>query len=238
MKKKIAVIVVFSLFLLTGTTVYASEAQIDKDGQSVNADVYAEVSDEGWSCSSEVENGEAAVIIDDKMEICVQNIPQGAVRFWAVPIPKTETEAWSWFTSCFDNVGTPMHAFSIYFVDQNDTKLSAAGAVVTISCSHCTAASVGYSLMNDGTICQLKSSGTKEKMITFTADDGTYFTVVESSNGSQTSEKNDLNTGGSVSTSSKTGDDSNLILWSILMFISILGMGVIWNRRRKYDADR
>ena len=103
MKKIITLLLTITLFMSLGITAFASE-------NPTEIDVYAKVirTIEG-EYDAEIQNGAAETILDDGTSVSVTNAPNDAVALMVVPVPKTETEAWSWITSCVKKVATPVH---------------------------------------------------------------------------------------------------------------------------------
>lgn len=197
-----------SILLLMSLSVTAFAAEDD-----TQIDVYAKVvrNIEG-EYAGEVNDEEARAVTDDGITVSVTGAPDGAVALMVVPIPTTETAAWEWITSCFNGTGTPIHAFDIYFLDQDENRINANGAVVTITCPHCSGTPLVCSLTTSGAVRVLSDSN-QGTAVTFTTDGSTYYVIAEKVSSGPTDEEHDVTikepTGGDVGvsdTTPETGD--------------------------------
>lgn len=276
MKKiKKYIMVLMSLVLIASACmpVYAAEENINQSGQKIDVGVYAKVSEHTqWDYTADIRDKEATVEVDDQMAISVIDAPKGAVKLVIVPIPQTEQEAWEWINSCTEEKGTAKHSFLIFFLDQDGKQLSAEGAKVTITCTHCAYEPMVCSLKTDETVTELAKSSVGKGSVTFTADGSDYYVMLEMSDddekpggddqkpgddekpgddiqkpgndqkpGGDTQNPSDTQKPGSNqkpsgdtgSQNTKTGDSSALYQWFGICMISLIGIAVIWNRKRK-----
>lgn len=210
MKKIITLLLTITLFMSLGITAFASE-------NPTEIDVYAKVirTIEG-EYDAEIQNGAAETILDDGTSVSVTNAPNDAVALMVVPVPKTETEAWSWITSCVKKVATPVHTFNIYFVNSNGDQIAANGAVVTIRCPHCSSVPIVCSLDTDGSVHVLNTaSRTRTVGVTFTTNGSAYYVMAEKTASPDPEEDHDVDikepTGGNVEISDKTPETGDTV---------------------------
>ena len=221
MRKTIALFL--SLFLLLSQSVTAFAAEEEKQ-----ADVYAKaVRTTVGVYPSEIDDDTAEVTTEDDITITVTDIPEGAVRLMVVPVPKTEREAWVWITACMEDTGTPIHTFDIYFEDADGNRINADGAVVTIDCPHCSGTPKVCSLTTGGTVRILNDSA-QGASVTFTTDGSTYYVIADKAPADHPGD----------SDIPQTGDNSNIVLWSGILVMSLMALffPVFWKRRKKDEA--
>lgn len=209
MKKCMTFILTALLLLSCVVPAFAAEVS-DKTQIDVNAK--AEYTIEG-TYPAMLENGSGTVKTGDGTTVTVENAPSGAVRLIVVPIPTSETEAWSWITACLKGKGTPIHTFDIYFADESGNRINAIGAVVTIDCPHCTAKPMACSLTTDGKVNEL-SNNARSVSVTFTTDGSPYYVMAEkTSTPVDDDHKVDVKdpTGGKVDISDKTPNTGDTV---------------------------
>lgn len=191
--------------------------------ENENVDVIVKyVKDIAGEYSATVKNGNAEVDAGG-VSVSITGAPAEAVRLVVVPVPKSETEAWKWFSTSMEKVGTPLAVYDIYFVDEAGTRLSASGAKVTIDTPSYSGELILCSLASDGKPTTLEST-TKRGKTTFAANDGSYFALAEKKASTSGSTK--------PSTTPSTGDQ--IWFWgglglSALLVLLIL---IIWKRKK------
>lgn len=174
---------------------------------------------------ADVQNGTASVSAAG-VTISVTNAPLGAVKLVVIPIPTGEEQAYEWFGDCLKNIGKPVAAYEIYFLDADGKELSVDGANV----------SIGYSGGKELTVCGLSVSGNYQDLsaknengtVTFTANNSDYFVIVQK--GEKTPD---------MPTSPPTGDSTNLLIWIVSMVVSLfLLFFLLFWKRRKQDEEQ
>lgn len=217
-------------------------------------DVYARAVRESDAYTAPVEDGEASVKLNDGTSVTVSGIPDGGLWLVVYPIPETERDAWDWFESCMEAYGTHLYPMEIYFIDQDGNRTEAGGvATVTVRTPGTYETPVICRLLTDGQVTALDGSA-EGKRITFRMDRNGYYVLAEKkagsgsgsgghgSSGSKTAHTSGTASGdvsGSAGTgiagfaSPKTGDDSHILLWAVLLCIAAAGAAVIVIRRRR-----
>lgn len=172
MKRTLIILLALLMMLSCATVCFASE-----ESKNVLAKY---VGEDKWTAAPVSGQEETVAGLPDSTTVTVENAPGGAVKLFVYSIPTSETEAWSWIKSCFDGKGTPVHAFDIYFADENGNRINANGAVVTIDCPHCTTKPTVCSLTTSGTVSEL-SNNARSVSVTFTTDGSHYYVLTEKS---------------------------------------------------------
>lgn len=181
MRKITTLLTVFALLLSCSLTAFAAEDHLDEGKSQTDIGVYAkaEYNVEGVH-SADIEDGKADLTIDDGTSVSVTGAPEGSVRLMVVPIPETEKEAWEWIESSLKATADPVHTFDIYFEGQDGKRIDADGAVVTLTCPHCTAVPIVCSLDTDGTVHVLSGSAkARSNTVTFTTNGSAYYIMAE-----------------------------------------------------------
>lgn len=197
---------------------------------------------------------EMSVKLPDDTQVTVKKIPSDAARLIIYAIPASETEAWAWIRSCFEKKGTPVQAFDIYFADAEGNRLNAGGAVVTIAGAVCSGRETVYSLTTDGQVETLDAE-VRSGAVSFVTNGSHYYIMEEKA--AETEQESETETsdiesesdteavGGNIGSSMNgtgsvqnpaTGDESNIMLWSLLAMISgaaLVGTGICFGRRNK-----
>ena len=175
---------------------------------------------------AEIKNGTATA-----EGVTVTGAPTNAKTLVVVPIPSSVSEAYEWFIDCLENVGKPLVAYEVYFLDADGNRISANGATISIGCS----------ANGDLTVCSLTAGGSykdlsaeiKNGSAVFTANDGDYFILTEKNTDKP----------GNIPTepiNPPTGDDSMIWLWIVLATISagMIFFLVFWKRRKREEEEK
>lgn len=228
MKKIVMVLLSFTLLLFFGLTVFAAE------NEPAEIDVYARyVSAGDGEYTAEIISAAANITMEDGTVISVSGAPERAVTLVVVPIPTSEKEAWEWFAECLKNTGTPVLAYDIYFLDSDGNCFNADGAVITMTAPSVDGTLIACSVNTDG-IGEGLASAVNAGKITFTTNGSHYYVLAEKAGAAQTDDPEEPLTPENPSTSEisnptdtpKTGDNSNLLPWIILLTIS--GAGILF----------
>lgn len=236
MKKMLTIL--FSLLMVLSCTAICSAAEESK------AVLAKYICEDQWTEVSVEDRTETTVELPDGTKITVDHIPGGAMKLFIYPIPKSQKKAWTWIENCFEGKRTPIHAFDIYFADESGNRMNANGAVVTIVCSHCSGKVVPYSLTINGTVKELNSN-IRSDSVTFTTDGSHYYVMTDKISESATDDEqkteNQESAGKKADSSAKipkTGDNSRLGMWFILVLISAVCICTLMTlrfRRRKRE---
>jgi len=181
MKRLIAIAFALMWILSCALYVSATETDLDSTASSADIDVYVTVAEqiEGVYYSP-VTDGNAQAAVDGGITVGVANAPEGAVQLRVIPIPDTEEKAWTWVEEALEGKAKAVHAFGIYFENQNGNKIAANGTEVTINCPHCSASPYVYSLDTAGNLVELKApSAARTVSVTFAANGSDYYILAE-----------------------------------------------------------
>lgn len=164
--------------------------------------------------------------------------PANAKTLVAVPIPSSVNEAYEWFGQCLEEIGKPLAAYEVYFLDANGNRISADGATISIAVSG----------NKDLTVCSLTTGGdykdlsaeTGNGSAVFTANGGDYFILTERKSdepGDIPTEPGDIPT---EPTTPPTGDNSMIWLWVMIAVISVgmIFFLVFWKRRKEDEEEQ
>lgn len=209
MKKFTAFIAAVLLVMLSSASVFASEYASYAARQQTKIGVSAQYIDNSQPDKIPIdENGQGTTILPDGTEIAVSGIKNTDWELYIDPIK--DSTALDWIGSILSDKAAKFFAFHIYFMNSSGVVKSADGVTVTVKLPDKLTSPMGYSLTNDGTLSKMSLTAKKGR-ITFKTDGNPYFILGE-------------NLRGTVSADSgkapKTGDNTKLALWFMLLFTS------------------
>ena len=209
MKKFTAFIAAVLLVVLSSASVFASEYASYAARQQTKIGVSAQYIDNSQPDKIPIdENGQGTTILPDGTEITVSDIKDTDWELYIDPIKDSATL--DWMKNLLSGKTTKFFAFHIYFMNSSGVVKSADGVTVTVKLSDKLTAPMGYSLTKDGTLSKMSLTAKKGK-ITFKTDGNPYFILGEKLTGSAYADSGEA---------PKTGDNTNLTLWLILLFLS------------------
>ena len=127
-------------------------------------------------------------------------------------------------TICLEGKGKNISPFEIYFTDKKENRIAVDG--VTISLSDALKNSSAFSLNSKGTLKTLSVQSRNGQMI-FQADGSYYYILAEKT-------EQDVNHAGSGAASgAKTGDDTPLELYMVLLFVGLITTSIAGLCRKK-----
>ena len=172
--KKILTVILAAVILLSSSSVcFAAETE--------TVDVYAMYVGQSIKTTVNIPDGETGVTatLPDGTEITVTNIPEDAKNLVIIPITSDTAEAYEWVTECLEEVGVPVIAYDIHFLDANGDRVNANGAKVSIAVSGSDLAV--YSVTTAGIATPLSSTVSNGK-VSFITDGSHYYAVAGKKN--------------------------------------------------------
>lgn len=209
MKKFTAFIAAVLLVLLSSASVFASEYMSYSARQQTKIGVSAQYINNSQPDKIPIdENGQGTTILPDGTEITVSDIKD---TDWELCIdPIEDSNALDWMKDILIGKTTKFFAFHIYFMNSSGVVKSADGVTVTVKLPDRLTFPMGYSLTKNGTLSKMSLTA-KEGKITFKTDGNPYFILGEKLYGGVSADSG---------IALKTGDNTNLTLWLILLFLS------------------
>lgn len=166
------------LFALSTPTYAATTDIFAENSYSIGVYAMAKFEIEG-EFSAPVVGDEATVVLDDGVRISAKNTPDGSCRLVIIPFSQNDTTAYKWVTDSIKDKGAPLHAYDIFFIDNEGNRINAEGALITLSCPHCTSEdAVVCSLTPNGTSKLLSAAGSRNSL-SFTTDGSHYYVSCE-----------------------------------------------------------
>lgn len=196
---------------------YAAAETLAEEKRSVNIDVvadYVKNTSDPKRFYGEITDGRATVTTDDGATVAVSGVQADGLTLVVLPIMKSETAAWEWFSSCLKNYGTNLYPVDIYFIDKNGNRVEYNGSFsISITTPETyTEPSVFY-LSTDGKVTPLDST-VNGNAVTFQISHNSYYVIAEK-----------LQSTPDDPDSPPTGDTSNKPLWIALVLVA--GVGVV-----------
>lgn len=247
MKKISLIVVALMIFFSAGVSVSAETVE------QQDVDVIAQYiqTTEGLN-KAPIENGKGSLTTEEGSTVSVSGAP-GTARYLVVcPISK-DTEGGTWLIQCLNGRGNFICAYDIYFLDEAGNRISANGAIVTISSPVDTDNLTVYAVSSAGAVTAMNYSALNN-CVTFTASEYSYYVFAEKAAsqisatptqtpdngaGSNQSDRpaNGENGESQANAVPKTADDTNTAGFEIALLISAAVIGIILKKRNSYKAS-
>ena len=245
MKRFVTFFLICILTVYSTTICYAGNSALTGEQGQTDFGIYATyIAGKTEYLTSSVQNGKAEIQLPDGRRIVVSGVTDNSLTLVVYPITSQDTEAWEWFATCLEGKGKNISPFEIYFIDKKGNRIAVDG--VTISLSDALKNSSAFSLNSKGTLKTL-SVQSRDGQISFQADGSYYYVLAEKPEQdipnepttqptTQTDADNstDVNhTGNGQASGAKTGDDTPLELYIILLFAGLITAsiaGLYWKK--------
>ena len=177
--------------------------------------------------------GSGGGTLPDGTEISVTGAPAGATYLVVRQISQMLTEPYKWFKDVLGNKS--MQAYEIFFRDDLGNRIAANGATIKVSTPSGMTEIVVYSVDPDESNAKL-TVNIKDGKAIFRTDGKRYYVLTGTISG--TTPDPDVPKPDDPNDPPKTGDESNMMLWIILLIVAFVGMVlcVVLGKRRKKDS--
>lgn len=244
MKRFVTFFLICILTVYATTICYAGNSALTGEQGQTDFGIYATyIAGKTEYLTSPVKNGKAEIHLPDGRRIVVSGVTDNSLTLVVYPITSQDTEAWEWFATCLEGKGKNISPFEIYFIDKKGNRIAVDG--VTISLSDALKNSSAFSLNSKGTLKTL-SVQSRDGQISFQADGSCYYVLAEkpeqdipnepTTQPTQTGADNstDVNHSGSGAASgAKTGDDTPLELYIVLLLVGLITTSIAGLCRKK-----
>ena len=231
MKKISLILVALMIFFSAGISVSAEtveQQEIDVIAQYIQTT-------EGLN-KAPIENGKGSLTTEEGGTISASGAP-GTARYLVVcPISK-ETEGGTWLLQCLNGRGNFICAYDIYFLDEAGNRISAKGAIVTISAPMDTDNLTVYAVSSDG-VATATNYSAQNNCVTFTVSEYSYYVFAENAASQITADSNQSgspangeNGESQANAVPKTADDTNTAGFEIGLLISAAVIGIMLKKR-------
>ena len=241
MKRFVTFFLICILTVYSTTICYAGNSALTGEQGQTDFGIYATyIAGETEYLTSPVKKGKAEIQLPDGRRIVVSGVTDSSLTLVVYPITSQDTEAWEWFAACLEGKGKNISPFEIYFTDKKGNRIAVDG--VTISLSDALKNSSAFSLNSKGTLKTL-SVQSRDGQIMFQADGSYYYVLAEKTEQDIPNEPTtqpitqtgtDVNhTGSGQAFGAKTGDDTPLELYIILLFVGLITAsiaGLYWKK--------
>lgn len=238
MKKLISILLTTLVLLSCPVTAFAAETTVNQESEQVDIGVYAKYEQkEVWDSVPTDDNGNAKATLPDGTEVTVSGITDKSWRLVVEPVTATEKAAFDWMTGCVSGKAKNCSAFYVFFLGADGKEHPASGVTVTLKLPSKLAAPVAYSLDKSSAATKLDSTSS-DGLLTFKANGSPYYILGEKvSGGDSTKPGTDPTKPGTDSP--KTGDDTNLVLWIVVLIVSAAGMIVliVFFKKKKHKTE-
>lgn len=219
----IAGIILFSCTV----TAFAAEVHLNEEQPTQEIGVYVKYVDNIVRNDIPTDgNGNGTITLPDGTEIEVNGTDSTKGQLVIDLI--TEKDALDWIGGIVNGKAKDTVAYHIYYVDEGGDMKSAKGITVTVKPKTAMQNTVGYTVNSDGKVKDLTIKADNGS-ITFTANGDPYYVfgekitpTVKPGNGAP-----------------QTGDNSNMMLWFILLMVSggMLVGTVVYGKKKKYNVQ-
>lgn len=245
MKRFVTFFLICILTVYSTTICYAGNSALAGEQGQTDFGIYATyIAGKTEYLTSPVQNGKAEIQLPDGRRIVVSGVTDSSLTLVVYPITSQDTKAWEWFAACLERKGKNISPFEIYFTDKKGNRIAVDG--VTISLSDALKNSSAFSLNSKGTLKTL-SVQSRDGQISFQADGSYYYVLAEKTEQdnpnepttqptTQTGANNstDVNhTGRGKASGAKTGDDTPLELYMVLLFVGLITTSIAGLCRKK-----
>lgn len=207
---------------------YAEEKISDENKEIVVGDVYAKYMNNTDKMTVSVKNGHAVVETDNKYIILFTDIPDYVVTLRVMFIPSSETTAWNWFSECIGHEYVIQSILDIWFEDAGGNRVNVSG--VNVEIVNVSDNVIVFSVSVSGKVKELNCSHENEDIV-FKTDESYYYVLTQKDNFISESEyEQESNLISNETKSPATGDENNIIWWSIIMILSFCIGILIWKK--------
>lgn len=238
--KKIIVFIGTALMIMSmSITAFAGEMAMNK-GQSKEIDVKAKavytLPEDMYISPINSGKAEITTVSGAKITVSVEdNILEG-LRLNVIEIVEDDVEAYGWISEVMKDTAEKFTAYDIYFTDSQGRTVSVSGNVmVAVTTPNCYASPKAFHISTDGKVEEVDSkqiNGNTE----FVANTFSYYAVADK-------KANNDNNGGTVNPINptepskpdvpKTGDNSNIQLYAVILLATALMIVILETKRRK-----
>lgn len=196
---------------------------------------------------ADVQDGQAQITLPDGNSVTVQGeaLPEGLL-FVVEPL---DTEIYTWIESCMEGKGTNIRAYDIYFLDDSGNRYEITEPItVSFSLNGEYRNPVVYYISESGETQRMTTSVSGDQ-ISFVTDHNSYYALAEQVGTEETGGSGNTSGGsggqsgttgsasGTTSTDSpKTGDETQIGLWTGVMAVSMLVLLSLAAKVRKKKA--
>lgn len=238
MRKLVSIFLTTLVLLSCSVTAFAAETTINKESEQVDIGVYAKYAkEEVWNTVPTDDNGNAEATLPDGTKVTVSGIPDQNWQLVVEPITAAEKAAWDWMTGCVSGKIKNCSAFYVFFLDADGQEHPASGVTVTIKLPSKLSDPMTYALDKSGTPTKLDSTSS-EGTLTFKANGSPYYILGEKTDGGTPVKPG---TDPTTPDSPKTGDDTHLVLWLVILLASaacILVLVLFYRKKKHRDTEK
>ena len=245
MKRFVTFFLICILTVYSTTICYARNSALTGEQGQTDFGIYATyIAGKTEYLTSPVKNGKAEIQLPDGRRIVVSGVTDNSLTLVVYSITSQDTEAWEWFATCLEGKGKNISPFEIYFIDKKGNRIAVDG--VTISLSDALKNPSAFSLNSNGTL-KILSVQSRDGQISFQADGSYYYVLAEKTEQDNPNEpttqpttqtgadnSTDVNhTGSGKASGAKTGDDTPLELYMVLLFVGLITTSIAGLCRKK-----
>lgn len=225
--------------------------------ESVEIPVIVQYVQQATWVEAPVVEGQVSVELEDGVQILVSGKALDGLTLVVYPIPRSDEQAWAWFTSCMEGYGTELYPLELFFVDSQGNQVEVQSTLtVTVTYTGDYQTPAVFYLAKNGAVTKMEF-GAEDTAITFTTNHNGYYVLAETEgidtpkepdeDGSgqpsygDTSQPDDTIQSGDTSqsggSSPETGEVGQPLVWCALLLLSGGGFWMILFSTKKQKED-